>query len=360
VTAGFFSAGQDPEEQDASRERIQRGGIPLAAEERLRALGGEGAMFTSGLSVSEFSLLRRLGPRPIAHVMGASVVRPAPQLLPALAPGQANLVVGRAYGPQVVGASSWNRITDASPSQVFNYKWHTEVICQLDVLTAAWDTARRRALARLTQEAQEVGADAVAGVHLRRGEHDFGGRTVQYVVSGTAIRLGESQRDERPTLMDLSVQDLWRLDRAGYDAVGLLAASVVVFASPPTATRLRRRRSPRQNQELGELSQGFQLARGVLRERLRGQVADARADGAVGVEFMHEVQREKLSLASSLGSLDRRGWHLGRFGIPYYVSGRGEAERRGWMITMHASGTAVTRRRAGVDDVKTALRIGAR
>ena len=70
-------------------------------------------------------------------------------------------------------------------------------------------------------------------------------------------------------------------------------------------------------------------------------MSDAHALGAVGVTFSHSVHRDKLSVASSLQTEPFRGWNRGRLGIPYYVSGRGLTERRGWVITMHAAGTAV-------------------
>jgi uncharacterized protein YbjQ (UPF0145 family) len=355
---GFFRRREQDEDAVRSLERIEQGHLPLAAERRLQELGAEGSMFTSGLSVSEFSLLGRLGPRPLAQVMGASVVRPGLQLLPALPAPINDPNIGGAFGPV---RPMYNRITDASPSQLRNYRWHTEVVCELDVLTDAWNTARRRALARLADEARAVGADSVAGVHLHRGEHDLGGRTIDYVVTGTAIGAARSAEPGSPKLTDLSIQDLWRLDRAGYAPVGLLAASVVVFGSPPRDTRVRRARTKLRNQELGELSQAFHMARDSLRVRLRGQVADAHGDGAVGIQFAHSVHHDKLSLASSLGSLDRRGWQHGRLGIPYFVSGRGDADRVGWMVTMHVAGTAVRRiRAADPDEVKPSLRMGAR
>jgi hypothetical protein len=81
----------------------------------------------------------------------------------------------------------------------------------------------------------------------------------------------------------------------------------------------------------------------------------------VGVEFEHTVHREKFGIASTLRTADMRGWHRGPLGIPYRVSGRGDAERHGWVITMHAAGTAI-RRRTGPSpfDVKTSIRMGAR
>ncbi len=341
---GFF--GRDVEDDGAHSEslaRIEAGGIPPKAQERLQRLASDGSLFTSALSVNEFALLNRLGPRPLAQVMGASVIRTGWQYLPPLEPG-VTFISSSPYVPTPTGVARQNMYTEASLSQVRNYKWRTEVVCELDVLTAAWNLARRRALSRLVQEALEVGADAVVGVRLRRGEHDLGKRTIEYVVTGTAIRSPTSTGTDSPTLSDLSVQDYWRLHGAGHEPAGLVATTSIVFASPPRSTRLRRLRTTANNQELEELSQGFHLARESVRVNLRGQVGEARGTGAVGVEFSHSVHHERIGLASSVQSSDQRGWHVGRFGVPYRVSGHGDAERSGWVITMHAAGTAVRRR----------------
>lgn len=267
------------------------------------------------------------------------------------------------YSSTAMGGSPWSRspYTEASPAQVRAYKWHTEVVCELDELTDAWSMARRRALDRLREEALHVGADAVIGVHLHRSDHDLGKGTIEYVVSGTAIRLPGSAGTSSPTLSDLSVQDYWRLRSAGHEPVGLVATTSVMFASAPRATRARRVRTTPQNQELEEISSAFGAAREAVRARLRSQVSDAHGAGAVGVEFSHSVRREKLALASSLGSRGSRGWQRGPLGLPYFVSGHADVERRGWMITMHAAGTAV-RPRPGPSRpaVKTAIRMGVR
>jgi uncharacterized protein YbjQ (UPF0145 family) len=255
-----------------------------------------------------------------------------------------------------------NRMTEPSPMQIRNYKWHAEVVSELNTRTEAWNHARRRALDRLSEEALQVGADAVVGVHLRRGDHDLGGGLIEYVVSGTAIRLPHSRQDNRPILTDVSVQDYWRLVSAGHEPCGLVAATAVVFASAPLDVRVHRRRTTARNQELGEISQAFHLARDMVRQRIRGQVQDAHATGAVGVTFSHEVHREKIALASSLQTSDFRGWNRGRLGIPYWVSGHSDTERRGWVITMHAAGTAIRpgKDRDGTPDLKTTMRLGAK
>jgi Putative heavy-metal-binding len=358
---GFFNRQEDDDPDHAeSLERIESGGIPQGAERRLKQLGTDGALFTSGLSVSEFALLRRMGPQPLAQVMGASVIRTGFQYLPPLPPGE--IVSGNA-GPM----GTWttrpggyvNQFTEPSPWQIRNYRWHATEVCELEVLTDAWRTARRRALDRLCEEALHVNADAVVGVRLHRSDHDLGRGTIEYVVTGTAVRLPGSTGANWPALTDLSVQDYWRLHEAGQEPVGFLATTAVVFASPPRSLRLQRLRTIQRNQELDELSRAFRIARETVRAHLEGQVSDAHGAGAVGVTLSHSVHRDKLAVASSLQTGSYRGWNRGRLGLPYYASGRGDAERRGWVITMHAAGTAI-RPRSGPSQfpVKPAVRMG--
>lgn len=340
---GFLSRdGGQGGESSEELARIEGGGIPTRAEERLRGLGSGGPLFTSGLSVNEFALLHRLGPQPLAQVMGASVVRTGWQYLPALDP-QAVSVSPPSGGRSGIMSAQYSpagRYAQPSFGQVRNYRWHWSVVSELHTLSDAWNLARRRALDRLTEEALQVGADAVVGVHLHRSDHDLGGGTIEYVVTGTAVRLPGSDGTSWPILTDVSVQDYWRLRSRGHEPAGFLATTSVWFAAPARATRMRRARSVSQNQELEELSRGFQAARDTVRARLLGQVGDAHGSGAVGVEFSHQVHRDKLAVASAFTET-RRGWHVGQFGIPYRITGRTDVERRGWVITMHAAGTAI-------------------
>jgi uncharacterized protein YbjQ (UPF0145 family) len=358
----FFGRGDGrAEADDGSLARIEDGGIPRSAEERLQALAAGGSFFTSGLSVNEFALLDRLGPRPLAQVMGASVVRVGWQYLPPLGPND-NFYVNRPFvGATVSAYRAAQRYQEPSWNQIRTYKWHTEVVCELDVLADAWNTARRRALGRLDEEALQVGADAVVGVHLTRSDHDLGKGLIEYVVSGTAIRFPNSTGRMAPLLTDVSAQEFWKLHSVGHEPVGLVASTAVMFASPARTVRMRRARTPTQNRELDELSRAFHAARDSVRSALRDQTSYAHGTGAVGVEFEHEVHREEFGLASTLQTQNMRGWHRGALGIPYRVSGRGDAERHGWVITMHAAGTAI-RRRGGPSpfEVKTSIRMGAR
>jgi uncharacterized protein YbjQ (UPF0145 family) len=312
------------------------------AQARLDDLSGAGAIFTSGLSVNEFALLHGLGPTPLAQVMGASVVRAGWQYLPALEPGLAAHVTAGYGSTAMLAQYRWgNAYGETSKSQIRSYLWATPVVCKLETISDAWNLARRRALARLTDEATEVGADAVVGVSLQRGDHNLGRRTVEYSVNGTAIRSATPGEHAEPVLTGLSVQDYSKLIRAGQEPVGLVATTVAVFASPSRDTRIERVRTFRSNQELTEVSRAFRLARDSIRRDLREQVTHAGGAGVVGVELSQSIRREKLALASALRSPEQHGWGRGRFGLPYFVSGRIEAERRGWVITMHATGTAI-------------------
>ena len=149
------------------------------------------------LSVNEFALLRRLGPRPLAQVMGASVIRTAGNtcrrsiLASSVSPTRPTFRRSSRKRCQ-------NPYTEPSFPQVRNYKWHREVICELDVLSDAWNLARHRALDRLREEARQVGADAVVGVHLQPSDHDLGKDLIEYIVTGTAVQTPESPGTEVP------------------------------------------------------------------------------------------------------------------------------------------------------------------
>ena len=349
---GFFRQG---EADDGPERAVDSGSIAPVGRTRLN---GTDELFTSNLSVNEFALLRQLGPEPLAQVMGSSVVRVGWQYLPALPAAAATPLLNSRYGPTATGAQLQNRYAEPSRSTVRDYVWRQELVCEMPMLSDAWNLARRQALERLLAEAREVGADAVVGVRLRRGSHDFGANIIDFVVTGTAISDPERGRPGDPVLSDLSVQDYARLRRAGHEPAGLLASTVVVFASPSRSERLRRLRTTPQNQELQELSRGFHTGRTELRRQLRAQLADVQGTGAVGVEISHTVSQETFALASSLGSPERYGWNKSRFKVPYYVSAHADTKRRGWLITMHGAGAAIVCRVGAQTFTKAQISMG--
>lgn len=325
---GFFDpdgggeGSADGVDEEESLARIEAGGIPVEAELRLDSLRGQGGLFTSTLGVSEFMLLSELECVPVGQVLGASVHQVGWQYLPASA------------------------------------QWGGEVFCSLDGLSRAWDDARSRAFARLIQEASLLEADAVVGVRLRRGEHSWARHTVDYVVSGTAVRGSGPGAAGRPVLSDLSGQEYWKLVRAGWAPAGLVASTAVFFVSQSSRTRWRQRFSVTRNQELSGPTRGFAAARDVAVRDLRNQARAAGASGIVGVRFEHRVTRERVKVAMDAGR-QRSGLSPTSIAIGAEVPTEGRDKRDGIMVTIQAVGTAI-RRQAPTTPAppKTVLRLG--
>ncbi|HVR05667.1 MAG TPA: heavy metal-binding domain-containing protein [Solirubrobacteraceae bacterium] len=303
----------DAEERE-SLQRVERGGIPIEAERRLRELGENGGTFTSDLSVADFALCHGLGLRPLAQVMGSSIY-------------------------QVASAT-----TAQWPS------WAGGFMFELNYLSDAWNEVRDRALHRLALEAQAVGADAVVGVDLRTGAHDFVENAIEYVVLGTAVRQGAAASAQvgppasvqaptagsghaagrraqdsahrgpggEPVLTELSVADYANLRRAGVEPLGVVAWSAAYYVRASFNTQMMGGLGAMTytNQELPEFTEGVYSAREAVMGRMTAQAAQLGATGVIGARINHSAQRYELNSA-----------------------GRGSAS--GLMVTFHAIGTAI-------------------
>jgi uncharacterized protein YbjQ (UPF0145 family) len=301
-------------EQGESLRRVEAGGIPLGAERRLRELGEHGGAYTSDLSVGDFALCHQLGLRPLAQVMGSSIYQ-----------------VGYQNTPWPMSAGGF--------------------MFELNFLSDAWNEVRRRALNRLALEAGHVGADAVVGVDLRTGAHDWAENSIEYVVIGTAVRHapatqaqdadeahgagkhpragGATPHADRaaggaPVLTELSVDDYWKLAQAGIDPLGVVAWSSAFFVRASYNTQMLGGLGGTvgftQNQELPEYTEGFYEARELVMQRMTAQAAQLGATGVVGVRINHGIQR--------------------------FSTGSGRYQQGGLMVTFHAIGTAIREREA--------------
>jgi uncharacterized protein YbjQ (UPF0145 family) len=249
---------RDPELERAREEvvaRIERGSIPLAAEQRIRELAGGDTAFTSGLSVADFALARQAGLRPICQVMGSSVYKV----------GWQNFPWGTSWG----GGS----------------------MTELRQLTDAWNHARSLALGRLEQEARLAGCHAVVDVTFGGNRHEFLDDEIEIVVNGTAVHLPEGRADDAPVLTDLSLPDYALLRRGGYAPVGVVASTSVFYVVPSWQTRRAttgwQRMQP--NQELVDFTQGVYAAREQALERASAQARALGAGGMIGVDVEHHV-----------------------------------------------------------------------
>lgn len=267
-------------EQEQSRRQLEAGGLPVNAQRRLAELaGGDGRLFTSDLSVNEFALLHRRGVVPITQVMGSSIFHP----------GWQNLPYNTWYGYR------GNRVGWGGSG---GGRGFTQ---ELTSISAAYNHARQRALARLHQEAELAGADAVVGVRLNTGGHDFAGEgTVEFTAVGTAVRLPAPLRAPRVVITDLSGQDYVMLAQDGLRPAGVVGVSTVMYiaSSPRQSWVLSSGNSifsvaGRANQELTDFTEGFYEAREVAIGHLNTQAAKLGARGVVGVSVeQHLRERE--------------------------------------------------------------------
>lgn len=270
-------------ELDAALAALERGGIPPKAERRLAELRhGNQTLFTSDLSVNEFALLEKCGLSPVSQVMGSSVYHVGWQGMP-----------GNYFG---VGRGTY----------------------ELGVLSEAWNRARGLALSRLQQEAQHAGADAVVGVHIDWGAHDFAPHSVEMVAVGTAVRTRAEQRFPQPVLTDLSGQEVWALLAAGIRPVGIVGATTVFYTVPQWGTQQMTSGwgSGWTNAELPDFTQAFYGAREAAFGAITSQAASLQASGVVGIKLRQHV-------------------------APREVDTGGGGHRLDLVITMHVLGTAI-------------------
>ena len=288
----FFRRGDDDDregreaagaEQAASLAALERGELPLRAQQRLAELGAEGGLFTSDLSVNEFALGRAIGLRPLAQVMGSSIYH-----------------VGWQQSP-----GSWAGWQAAGVSQ------------ELTFLSGAWNEARRRAFGRLAQEGRLLGADAVVGVQLTTGRHDWAAGAIEYVTVGTAVRIDGAAPGADPVLTDLSGQEYFQLRAAGYRPLGVVGATSVLYVVSGWQQRQAQQGmfSSWANQELGDFTQGLYTARHLAMRHVHEQARDLRAEGIVGMEIEEEQHEREVD--------------------------QGGQSRRDMIFTFHVMGTAI-------------------
>jgi uncharacterized protein YbjQ (UPF0145 family) len=289
------------EEQERSLARIEAGGIPLSAERRLSELRASSPKdertghrtFTSDLSVAGFALCHQLGLKPLSQVMGSSIYQMGYQ---------------GAWGSMGFGGA---------------------VLLELDTLSQALNEVRSRALARLGQEAQAVGADAVVGMQTKAGRSELETGTValEHVAVGTAVRR-EGARASQPVLTELSVSEYAMLVQAGFEPRGIVAWSSVFFttyryggmagAGGLGSSLL----TGAENFELREFTQAIYSARETVMAQLTGQAAALGASGVVGVRIGHTANPHTLSGGVGMNTAGTR-------------------ELQGLMVTFDAVGTAI-------------------
>jgi uncharacterized protein YbjQ (UPF0145 family) len=276
--------GDAAERAAASARALEQGGLPLAAQERLRQLKEEGGgLFTSDLSTNEFLLAREAGFRPLTQVMGSCFYHVGWQWMPS-----------GVWGGGLTGFGQGRT-------------W------ELETASEAWNEARRLALGRLQEEARLAGADAVVGVRLERGRYDWSADVLEFVAVGTAVRseryeltgvgspkparsggagsAGAGAGKREPVLSNLSGQEFAALYRNGWWPAGLVAGttvSYVVSGWRQQQARFGLGGTAYQNQELEDFTRGIYDARNQAMLRVTRQAHELGAHGLLGVSLETE------------------------------------------------------------------------
>ncbi len=236
-----------------NRPQAQRQAIPQHAAERIQRMRGPQGQrfFTSDLSVKEFLLVREAGFECAGLVMGSSIYH---------------------VGYQRAGYSQ-NQ--------------------EMGVLTQALYQARELAMARMEEEAHELGAEGVIGVRLKVNRHAWGESLIEFVAVGTAVFAQEAAKKQyevpnfrapsgMPFTSDLSGQDFWMLLRSGFRPVSLVMGNCVYHVAHQTLGGWFQ--SAGQNVEMPNFTQALYDARELAMERLQYEAQTDGAQGVVGTE----------------------------------------------------------------------------
>jgi uncharacterized protein YbjQ (UPF0145 family) len=222
-------------------------GLPADAMARLNELkpGAPGSIFTSDLSVNEFLLVKQAGFTPLGLVLGTSIYHTGFQ--------------ARRWGSNQ----------------------------EMDVLSQAMYHARELAMTRMQAEADQLGADGIVGVRLDVELKEWGTDIAEFLAVGTAVRAddGASWRNDhgRPFTSDLSGQDFWTLQQAGYAPLGMVMGVCVYHVAHRTVGNVLG--SLGQNTELPQFTQALYDARELAMGRMQREAEELHAEGVVGVRL---------------------------------------------------------------------------
>jgi uncharacterized protein YbjQ (UPF0145 family) len=248
---------EERQEAAVDLERIRAGGIPLGAEQRLKAVAeARTPFFTSDLSAKEYAIAQASGLTPVAQIMGSSVVQ-----------------------------HGWQ-----------NYGWsgYGGGISEVPGFATPWNLSRQRAFDRLRQEAQFAGADAVIGIEMTTTAVLGDPGNIEFVVFGTAVR--ETTLPARggsgPRMCALSAQDVDKLRRIGAETAGVIGhTSVVCVELSAMANQMMR--SWWGNQEMTEVTQGVYAARHLAMDEVLRQGREAGANDIVISTLRHKIDHKE-------------------------------------------------------------------
>jgi uncharacterized protein YbjQ (UPF0145 family) len=253
--------------------------------------------FASTLSVQGFLGVEWAGFRPLRQVQGTSVVSLGLQPRPSASRLRGSLAPTRIEIPAGYGASTssvyYGRGALAAQQYLNEGGWF-----ELEKRTAAYNDARRQALARLRESAAELGALAVVDVRVRRGKFAQASMAIEFTALGTAIASDGFALEEHESIPLVSVSggDFWKLVSSGTWPLGLVGGTSVGYVVSGYRTKYARFRFSRrsfQNQEYEDYTEGLKQARLHAAGRLRQEAREVGATGVLGIEVRRERAEQK-------------------------------------------------------------------
>jgi uncharacterized protein YbjQ (UPF0145 family) len=237
--------GLSPEEVEAaSIQELERGRLPVRAQQRLAMINADHA-FTSDLTVDEHHAIRSVGFSPVGQVMGSCVYHLGSQF---------------AWN---CGFSGWS--TGTAP------------VREVDTLRDGMLHARKLAIGRMELECAGLGGDGVVAVTLTIQPFPAGGLEFQAI--GTAVRAEGEVRARKPFMSDLTGQDFAKLMTAGWLPCGLVFGLAVGIRHDDWRTRYQQ--GSWYNTEVAGQTQLVQTSRQMARRRMREEAAQVGGAGVV-------------------------------------------------------------------------------
>lgn len=253
---------------DDTRAALERGQLPGYVRQRLDTQRTGALPWTSDLSVNEWLLMQNYKFRPLGLVMGSSYYH--------------------------VGYSKAN----------FSGSWGSG---EVRSISNALYQGRHLALTRMSQEAKELGANAVVGVRLETKMPSYAGHETEFVAIGTAVAMEGLAPSANPVLCTVSGQDLAKLLAAGSIPVSL-AMGVSVYYQYTTAQDTWRERSW-SNQEMPMFTDSVYQTRHAA---MRNMVHESVQAGGTGV-LAHETKLHVYEVEVERGENDTRTDHVLEF-----------------------------------------------
>ncbi len=233
-------------------------GLPSVARERMAEIRRSGT-WGSALSTNEFAAIRGAGFEPAGQVLGAAVYYVG--YYGGACPGAWAGYSG--YGAPIAGVtavSGGGRIGSYAPVVQTLYE------------------ARRKAIARMSEECAELGGHGVVGVSLTIGRFPAGG--LEFKAIGTAVRVPGVPVSRPPFTSSLSGQDFAKLITDGWVPVSL-ALGISIGARHDDWLTVNQTRWGSGNTEVAGYTDLVNQTRHDAREQLERDVARMGADGVV-------------------------------------------------------------------------------